>query len=109
MAKKAFLQIKDAEAQAQALIKNAQDEAVQIIKRAEEETANALLRLSETSRQQSSEMKRQAETAAGEDNNAFSKETEEQCADLKQKLLLRKPKAIEAVIQLITAQSAEAQ
>ena len=102
MAEKAFLQIKETEAQAQALIKNAQEEAAQIIRQAEEETANAFLRFFELCKQQALEKKRQAEIAAQTESSKFAKETEELCAALKQKLLSQKQKAIDAVIQMIT-------
>lgn len=103
MAEKAFLQIKEAEAQAQTLIKTAQEEAAQIIKRAEDETADTFLQFSETCSQQALEKKRQAETAAQSNSADFSKETTELCASLKQKLLSQKPRAVDAVIQMITA------
>ena len=101
MAEKALLQIKDAEARAQALIENAREEAAQILKRAEEETAAAFLQLSETGRQQASEKRQQAETYAHANSLEFSKETAELCAALKQKLLKQKARAINAVIQSI--------
>ena len=103
MAQNAFLQIKEAESQAQALIKSAQENASQIIKRAEEETTDAFLQLSETCKQQALEKKKKAETNARANSMEFSKETEELCVQMKQKLSLQKPKAVEAVIQIIMA------
>jgi len=103
MAEKAFLQIKETESQAQTSIKNAQEEAAQIIKRAQEETTDAFLQLSETCKQQALERKRETEITTQANSADFSKETEELCAVLKQKLLLQKQKAVDAVIQMITA------
>ena len=104
MAEKAFSQIKETEAQAQALIKDAVEEAAHIIKRAEEEAADAFSRFSESCKQQGSEKKRQVATTARTNSETFVKETAESCAALKQKLLSQKSKAVDAVIQMITEQ-----
>ena len=103
MAEKAFEQIKQAEAQAQALIKDAQEEAARIIARAEEETADAFARLSEACEQQASEKRLQAEAAALAASAAFAEETARQCTALKQELSLHKPEAVDTVIEIVTA------
>ena len=103
MAEKAFEQIKQAEAEAQALIKNAQEEAARMIARAEEETADAFARLSAACEQQASEKRLQAEAAALVTSAAFAEETARQCAALKQELSLYKPEAVAAVIEIVTA------
>ena len=103
MAEKAFEQIKQAEAQAQALIKDAQEEAARIITRAQEETADAFVHLSETCEQQGSEKRLQAEAAALTASAAFAEETARQCAALKQELASRKPEAVNAVIDIVSA------
>lgn len=107
MAEKAFTQIKEAEAQAKAIIKSAQEEAAQIIKRAEEETAGTFLQFSETYSQQGAKNKQQIETDAQNSSNEYSKETNELCIAVKQKLSPHKSKAVDAVIQAITAQSVD--
>ena len=102
MAEKTFSKIKEAEAQAQASIKNAREEAARIIRLAEEESADAFLQSSETYRRQASEKKRRTEAAAQARSLEFSKETTELCARLKQKLSLKKPGAVDAVIRAVT-------
>lgn len=102
MAEQAFLQIKEAEAQAQEIIKNAQEEANRIIRRAEEETADAFSRLAETCKRQAIEKKQKAEAIIRENNYNFSKETADLCGSLKQGLLSKKTRAIDAIIQMIT-------
>jgi len=101
MAEKAFTQIQQAEAQAQALIKDAQEEAARITTRAEEETADAFVRISATCEQQASEKRLQAEAAALIASAAFAEETARQCTSLKQELASHKPEAIDAIIQTI--------
>ena len=103
MAEKALTQIQQAEAQAQALVKNAQEEAARIITRAQEETADAFARLCEACGQQASEKRLQAEAAALAASAAFAVETARQCAALKQELSSRKPEAVDAVIEIVTA------
>jgi len=103
MAEKAILQIKEAEAQAQALIKNAQEQAARIVKCAEEETADAFSAFSEACKREAAEKKGQAETAALASGAAFAKETEVLCAELKQKLSSNREKAVGAVIQSVMA------
>ena len=101
MAQKAFAKISEAESQARITIKNAQEEAAQIIKRAEEETADAFSRFSDMHKQQAAEKKRQTEANIRKHSEVFSIETTELCAALKEKLSLQKPKAVDAVIQMI--------
>ena len=103
MAEKAFSQIMETEAQARELIKNAREEAARTIARAQEETADAFARLSEACAQQATEKKHQAEADARAASAAFAEESACQCAALKQKLLLRKPEAVDAVVQILTA------
>jgi len=99
MADKAFMQIKQAESQAQALMENAQAEAARIVTRAQEENTEALARLAETCGQQIQESKQQAQANAQAASAAFAGETMRQCAALMEKLLSQKPKAVDAVIQ----------
>lgn len=101
MAEKALLQIKEAEAQAQACIKHAQEEAAQIIKRAEKAAADAFLQFSDVQKQKLLENKMQAETTARKNSMEFSNETADLCLELNQKLLSNKSKAVDAVIQMI--------
>ena len=102
MAQKAFMKIKEAELQAQSNIKNAQEEAAQIIARAEKETADSFAQHSELCKRQAQEKKQQEEADAQSNSGDFSKETAENCAALKEKLSLQKPKAVNAVIEMIT-------
>ena len=101
MAEKAFSQIKETEAEAQAIIVDAQDEANRIVKRAEEETAGAFIKFSDACKEQASDEVRKAEANAREDSIAFSKETAEMCAALEQELSAQKSLAIDKAIDVI--------
>ena len=101
MADTAFSHIKEAEAQAQALIKDAQEEAVRIVKQAETDTADAYAQFTASYRQQMLDMKSQAEAEARSSFEAFTKETEALCDDLRQRLSAGKPRAVAAVMRYI--------
>lgn len=103
MAKEAILHIKEAEAKAKQIIKNAGEQANRMIRHAEEETAIAFSQLSEEHERQALEKKQKTEAAIRENNEQFSKETAELCDALRQDLLSKKAKAIDAILQLITA------
>lgn len=102
MAEKAFLQIKQTEAQAQNIIKVAHEKAAQIIEHSKEQTADTFLGFSEKCKQQALQERQQLKSNIREKSNAFMEETGELSHALKQKLLLQKAKAIDVVIQLIT-------
>ena len=101
MAEKAFAQIKEAESKAQALIKNAGDEAAQIIKSAEKSAEDSFTQFSDAYKNRFIDKKNQAEADSVKNAVEFSDETEKLCAELKEKLSVRKSKAVDAVIQII--------
>jgi len=101
MVEKVLTQIREAEAQARALIENAQEEATQIIKRTEEEARGTLSQFSEKSKQRSEEMKQKAELDARKHSEVFAAETEKECAALREELLTQKSGAIDSVLQMI--------
>jgi len=103
MDRKVLLQIKDTEAAAQALVANAKEEALQVVLRAEEESAAAFLRFSESCRQEIAERKGQAEMNASQCREDFAKETLQLCEFLRRKLSAQKPRAVDAIIEMITA------
>ena len=104
MAEKAFTQIKEAESQARALIKNAGDEASQIIKSAEKSAEDSFLQFSETRKKQALDRRNQIETDSQKTDIEFSAETEKLCGELKEKLSLKKSKAVDEIIQVIVKQ-----
>ena len=104
MAEKAFTQIKETELKAQELIRNANDEALQIIKSAEKSAEDSFLQFSDTRKKQALDKKNQTEIDLQKTAAEFSDETEKQRAELKKRLLTRKSKAVDAVIQVIINQ-----
>ena len=101
MANEALSQIKEAEAQAQALVRSAQEEAARNISRAEEETADAFSLLNEKCALDGAQKKQQAEASARTASAAFAEETAYQCVALKQELLAQKSKAVHAVVKSV--------
>ena len=103
MADKALFIIKEAEAKALASVENAREEAERIIARAEKETADALLGLSDECERKVLGIKREAEINAGKKSEEYLAQTELLCSALKEKLSVQKQKAVDAVMQIITA------
>ena len=101
MAEKAFVQIREAEKEANTLIKNAEEEASRIIDRSEKEAEDAFSKLSKQCREQSVLRKKTAEADALANSIEFSKETEKLCAEIRAKLLLQKENAVDAIIKSI--------
>ncbi|MFA5561433.1 MAG: hypothetical protein WDA00_02185 [Eubacteriales bacterium] len=99
------MRIKEAEAQAQKIITSAQEEAARLIRRAEEEAADAFSRLTETGKRQALEKKQATEAAIRESNAHLSQENIALCEALRQSFLSNKARAIDAIIQIITAPS----
>jgi vacuolar-type H+-ATPase subunit H len=102
MAENAFLQVKEAEAEAQILIKNAREEAVRITEEAESKKADMFSSISETCSREALEKRKQIEQSAGKNSEDFEKETAELCNALREKLLSQKAKAVDEIIRVIT-------
>ena len=102
MAEKALSQIVEAEAQAQAVLINAQEAAAQMVENAEKETETAFLQCCESFQCQEAEKKRQAKADAQTKSLEFSKQTDELCVALRERLLEKKSNGVDAVIKLIS-------
>ena len=103
MARKPYVQIREAESEAQVIIENALEEQKRIVERAKEESADAFLRGADSCKQHVAEKHRQAEADAACSSEKAAQETAELCFALEKELSLKKPEAVDAVIRMIIA------